>query len=73
MIGGPMTREEHLEWAKARALAYMDRGDPADALASILSDLSKHDETAGMARRLNFHAFRAYMADELRGWIEGLR
>ena len=50
-----MTRDEHLEWAKQRALEYVDRArkahslaqvreELADAYASIGSDLSKHQE-----------------------------
>ena len=39
-----MTRLEHLEWAKGRALEYVDAGDGPNALTSMLSDLTKHDE-----------------------------
>jgi len=39
-----MTRAEHLEWAKARAREYLDRGDWEQAWASMVSDLSKHPE-----------------------------
>src|SRR5712671_5011437 len=42
-----VTRQEHLDWAKQRALEYVDRGELAQAFASIVSDLSKHDETSG--------------------------
>jgi hypothetical protein len=41
-----MTRSEHLQWCKDRALAYLDRGEIADAVTSMLSDMSKHEETA---------------------------
>lgn len=40
-----MTRQEHLEWCKARALEYVDAGDCSQAIASMMSDLGKHDET----------------------------
>lgn len=40
-----MTRDEHLAWAKKRALEYVDR-DPAGAMASMVSDLRKHPELA---------------------------
>lgn len=40
-----MTRAEHLDWAKKRALEYVDRGDLQSAIASMLSDLRKHPET----------------------------
>lgn len=41
-----MTRSEHMDWCKARALEYVDRGDTANAYASMFSDLRKHPETA---------------------------
>lgn len=44
-----MTRQEHLEWAKSRALDYADKGDATNALASMGSDLDKHPETRGHA------------------------
>jgi hypothetical protein len=41
-----MTRAEHLDWCKKRALEYTDAGDVKNAVSSMLSDLSKHPETA---------------------------
>ena len=38
------TRDEHMAWCKHRALAYLP-DDPQQALASMISDLGKHDET----------------------------
>lgn len=40
-----MTRQEHLQWCKKRALEYCDRGDLQNAFASMASDLQKHPET----------------------------
>lgn len=40
-----MTRSEHLQWAKNRALAYLPH-NPTEALTSFLSDMRKHEETA---------------------------
>jgi hypothetical protein len=40
-----MTREEHMAWCKERALAYLP-DDPVNAIASMLDDLTKHEETA---------------------------
>ena len=40
-----MTREEHLKWAKERALVYARSGDVNGAIASMASDLRKHPET----------------------------
>ena len=41
------TRAEHMEWCKQRAHEYCDRNDAKNAMASMLSDLEKHPETAG--------------------------
>lgn len=38
-----MTREQHLAWAKQRALEYVDAGEVDQAFASLMSDLNKHD------------------------------
>jgi hypothetical protein len=40
-----MTRDEHLEWCKKRALEYLDRGDIQNAVTSMLYDMDKHPET----------------------------
>ena len=40
-----MTRDEHLAWAKKRALAYLDmEHDVQNAFASMASDLKKHGQ-----------------------------
>jgi hypothetical protein len=38
------TREEHLEWCKARAEFYWSQGELINAVASMASDLEKHPE-----------------------------
>jgi hypothetical protein len=43
-----MTRAEHLQWCKDRALEYVDAGDLNGAIASMTSDLRKHKETASL-------------------------
>jgi hypothetical protein len=40
-----MNRTEHIEWCKERALEYIDRDDPRNAMASLISDMQKHEET----------------------------
>lgn len=40
-----VTRAEHLTWCKERAKEYAEQGNLQDAFASLVSDLSKHDET----------------------------
>lgn len=42
-----MTREEHIIWAKGRALEYVDACDLNNAWTSMVSDLGKHPETQG--------------------------
>jgi hypothetical protein len=70
-----MTREEHLQWCKDRALQYVDENDLPQALASMMSDLSKHDETKQPADSiLNTLGLVAAMSgnpDEMRRFING--
>lgn len=71
-----MTRHEHIAWCKQRALEYVDRGELADALASMLSDLRKHDETkdhigAKLGAGLIFVPGWIDNPREVRKWIEG--
>lgn len=40
-----MTRDEHIEWCKRRAYEYLNVGDNQQAIASFLSDMTKHEET----------------------------
>ena len=70
------TREEHIAECKKRALAYLDTGDVINAVTSMLSDLSKHDETKhtgtslaglGMLYAMN------HDHDGARRFIEGFR
>ena len=39
-----MTRYEHIEWCKQRALEYVEIGDLDQAVSSMISDLLKHEE-----------------------------
>ena len=39
-----VTRDEHLEWCRQRALEYVEIGDLDQAVSSMLSDLLKHEE-----------------------------
>lgn len=40
-----MTREEHLNWCKKRAMEYVEIDDTQQAVTSMLSDLGKHPDT----------------------------
>lgn len=67
-----MDRSEHLEWAKKRALEYVDGGDLPSAIASMISDLRKHPElekSAGWGGLLIM--LDADRPDAVRQWIEG--
>lgn len=39
-----MTRQQHLEWSKKRAHESLAAGGPAEAMASMASDLKNHPE-----------------------------
>lgn len=69
-----MTRAKHLAWAKERALAYLP--DWHNAMASFISDLGKHKETAGHAviELMMMHALSGLLNErECRDLIEGTR
>jgi len=40
-----ITRKEHLDWCKKRALEYVEKGEMEGAYASFVSDMNKHKET----------------------------
>lgn len=42
------TRSEHVAWCKERALEYVTMGDLDQALASMCSDLGKHQGTQSL-------------------------
>lgn len=43
-----MTAAEHFDWAVSRAMEYVEMDDGNNALASLVSDLGKHEGTAGI-------------------------
>lgn len=70
-----MNRSDHMAWCKKRALAYVDQGDNEGAFASMMSDISKHDETCnpilmslGMTLKMGG---KLDTSDEMRKFIEG--
>lgn len=71
-----MTRQEHIAWCKQRALEYLERGELANAFASMLSDLTKHDETKDhiggkLGAGLMFVPGWITNPSEVRKWIDG--
>ena len=71
-----MTRTEHLEWAKARALECAEAGEYGDAIASLLSDLGKHEETRSLLDladlRDALEVGQSKDPERVRRWIEKL-
>jgi hypothetical protein len=70
------TRDEHLAWCKQRALEYLDRGDVLNAMTSMLSDLSKHQETKLSNPYLTMMAMFIARDHDIEGaqrFIEGFR
>lgn len=70
-----MTRSEHLQWCKERALEYIDSGDISGAYASMTSDLKKHPETEGhtaiMLGMMLMLGGHLNTPNEMRKFIEG--
>lgn len=69
-------REEHLAWAKQRALAYVEIGDLANAFTSLASDLEKHSQTANhLGVQMGFSLMmicQLSTAAEMKKFIEGI-
>ncbi|HET8726602.1 MAG TPA: hypothetical protein VFO41_03735 [Alphaproteobacteria bacterium] len=70
-----MSRAEHLQWCKERALEYVARGDISGCYASFMSDMHKHPETTDhSALVLGFQLMftgNLSTAAEMREFIEG--
>ena len=70
-----MTRQEHLQWCKERALEYCNKGDLKNAFASMISDMGKHEETQGhMATELGAMLLIGGHLDtvhQMEQWING--
>lgn len=65
-------REEHLAWAKKRALSLLPN-DPGEAVASMVSDLTKHPawrDPISIALLMDGRN-HSHSAVEARKWIEG--
>jgi hypothetical protein len=43
-----MDAAEHFDWAVTRAMEYVELGQASNAMASLHSDLNKHEGTAGI-------------------------
>jgi hypothetical protein len=71
------TRSEHLEWCKNRAYRYLKAGDLVAAVASMVSDLEKHESFRSGANSYLLLLGGMYATDGdregVRRWIEGFR
>lgn len=69
------SRQEHLEWCKARALQYLDSGDHVNAVNSMISDLGKHEETrtSAVTGAMLLHEISMPDKDSVRRFIEGFK
>lgn len=69
-----MTRDEHLAWAKRRALEYVDAGMLVQAVTSMGSDLNGHPETRGLVSGdVLAMQLPGTTEDIVRIWIESFR
>lgn len=70
-----MTRQEHLDWCKQRAIECIDGGDVPGAYVSMASDLNKHPDTQGHAAiqlgMMMLMAGHLSSPQEMRRFIEG--
>lgn len=71
-----MDRSEHIRWCKERAMEYFRAGDLGNAVASMLSDLSKHPETENLGKGIGMLGIMMVAnndSDGVRRFIEGFR
>jgi hypothetical protein len=71
-----MTREEHLQWCKQRAREYLQRGELANAVASMMSDLRQHPEMQACPPELGMIGLLAAASNDrarVSAFIEGFR
>lgn len=69
-------RDQHLADCKRRALEYLDAGDVQNAIASMLSDLSKHEDTRNYNKFLGALGLSIAASGDIhqaRRFIEGFR
>lgn len=69
-----MTRAEHIQWCKDRALIYLP-DNPREAVNSMLSDLRKHPDTRDVLdsplAMIGLREAATGTADSVRRFIEG--
>jgi hypothetical protein len=71
-----MDRDEYLAICKKNAMEYFNDGDLANAVTSMLSDLSKHPELKGIGEKMapvGMMFLINYDERGIKGFIEGFR
>jgi hypothetical protein len=61
---------EHFDWAVGRAMFYVEAGDAGNAMASLVSDLGKHEGTASI---LNEGLLFLFTGEVMLGGVAGAR
>lgn len=75
-MGDVKTREEHIEFCKVRAREYLDRGQIADGITSMMSDLNKHEDTRSAGESMAMLAMLCMTQNDMaeaRRFVEGFR
>jgi hypothetical protein len=69
------TREEHVQWCKDQAMAYVRSGDLLEAVTSMACDMGKHPETECNVHLLMLGTMYAeqYDREGVIRWINGFR
>lgn len=70
------TRKEHMDWCKQRAMELVEEGDYIIAVASMMSDLSKHEETQELGATmapLAMHELLKATPESIRHFIDGFQ
>jgi hypothetical protein len=65
-----MNAAEHFDWAVGRAMEYVELNDGGSAVASLVSDLGKHEGTASI---LNRDLRGLFMMEVILGGAQGAR
>lgn len=60
-----VSRSAHLDWAKARAIEYIDAGQMNEAFTSFASDIGKHPQTADLGEYIALVGMPQLMAGQL--------
>ena len=55
------TRADHLQWCKERALEYLKTNDVTGAITSLMSDLTKHSDTARLEQIMAMMAMMEFI------------